>query len=187
MLTTPPLEPLLLLVARLETEGIRCALGGSGLLAALGLTEIAHDWDLTVDAPLEQLVPLAGGWPFETAGSSGVHADAKLMFPGHSIEVIARFAFHGPRGVIRIPTVVTGRWRGLPIGSPEAWMAAYHLLERPAKRDLLLGHLRARGHDDGVVERLLAEQLPVELAGMLNSLQVPGRARGAAAPGSSTP
>jgi hypothetical protein len=173
MLTTPPLEPLLLLLERLEAGGIRCALGGSGLLAALGLTETVNDWDLTADASLDRLVPLAGGWPFETAGSSGVHADAKLMFPGHSIEVIARFAFHGPRGVIRIPTVIAGRWRGVPLGSPEAWLAAYHLLERPAKRDLLLGHLRARGHDDGVVERLLAEPLPAELAGILARLRTP--------------
>lgn len=186
MLTTPPLEPLLELVARLEAEGIRCALGGSGLLAALGLTGTVHDWDLTTDATLEQLVPLAGEWPFETVGSSGVHADAKLMFPAHSIELIARFAFHGPRGVIRIPTMVTGRWRGVPLGSPEAWLAAYHLLERPAKRDLLLGHLLARGHDGAVVESLLAEPLPTDLAGMLATLRPPGRARGAAAPISST-
>jgi hypothetical protein len=186
VLTTPPLEPLLQLVARLEAEGIRCALGGSGLLAALGLTETVHDWDLTADAPLERLLPLARGWPYETAGSSGVHADAKLIFPGHSIEVIARFAFFGPRGAIRIPTVETGRWRGVPLGSPEAWLAAYHLLGRPAKRDLLLGHLRARGHDEAVVERLLAEPLPAELAGMLASIRAPGRARGGAAPTSST-
>ena len=184
MLTTPPLEALLVLVARLEAAGIGCALGGSGLLAALGLTGTAHDWDLTVDASLEQLVTLAGGWPFETAGSSGVHADAKLVFPTHSIEVIARFAFHGPRGVIRIPTVVTGRWRGVPLGSPEAWLAAYHLLERPAKRDLLLGHLRERGHDWAVLERLLAEPLPAELAGMLTSLRTPNP--GDAGPASST-
>ena len=186
MLTTPPLEPLLELVARLEAEGIRCALGGSGLLAALGLTETVHDWDLTVDASVEQLVPFAGGWPFETAGSSGVHADAKLMFPAHSIEIIARFAFHGPRGAIRIPTVVTGRWRGVPLGSPEAWLSAYHLLERPAKRDLLLGHLLAHGHDQAVVERLLAEPLPAGLAGMLAALRPPGRVPGGAAPTSST-
>jgi hypothetical protein len=185
VLTTPPLEALLVLVARLEAAGIPCALGGSGLLAALGLTETVRDWDLTVDAPLDRLVPLADGWPFETAGSSGVHADAKLMFPAHSIEVIARFAFHGPRGVIRIPTVVAGRWRRVPLGSPEAWLAAYHLLERPAKRDLLLGHLRARGHDVGLIERLMAEPLPRELAGMLDSLRASGRAGGGTTPSSS--
>jgi hypothetical protein len=186
MLTTPPLEPLQSLVARLEAEGICCALGGSGLLAALGLTGTVHDWDLTADASLERLVQLPHGWPFETVGSSGIHADAKLMFPEHSIEIIAHFAFHGPRGVIHIPTVVTGHWRGVPLGSPEAWLAAYHLLERPAKRDLLLGHLRERGHDDGVVARLLAEPLPAELAGMLASLRPTGQAREGGAPASRT-
>lgn len=115
-----------------------------------------------------------------------MHADAKLMFPGRSIEVIARFAFSGPRGVIRIPTVVAGRWQGVPLASPEAWLAAYHLLERPAKRDLLLGHLRARGHDAGVVARLLAEPLPADLAGLLAPFRAPDRTRGGATPPSST-
>ena len=170
MPTTPPLQPLLEIVTRLEGAGIECALGGSGLLAALGLADQVGDWDLTAEAPLERLLPLAGDWPFETAGSSGVHADAKLMFPVHAIEIIARFAFDGPRGVIRIPTVVTGRWRGVPLASPEAWLAAYHLLGRPHKRDLLLGHLRARGHDAGTVARLLAEPLPGELSALLASL-----------------
>ena len=174
LLTTPPFEPLLEVVARLEAEGIRCALGGSGLLAALGLVGTVGDWDLTADAPLERLLPIARDWPFETAGSSGVHADAKLMFPALSVEVIARFAFLGPAGVIHIPTLESGRWRGVPLGSPEAWLAAYHLLERPAKRDLLLGHLRTHGHDPGVVEALLAEPLPADLAGMLVSLRGPG-------------
>ena len=181
MIATPPLAPLLAIVARLEAAGIRCALGGSGLLAALGLTDTVHDWDLTADAPLERLVPLARDWPFETAGSSGVHADAKLMFPRQAIEVIARFAFHGPRGVIRIPTVTAGRWRGVPLASAEAWLVAYDLLERAAKRDLLLDHLRAHGHDRGVIARLLAEPLPGALADLLRSLDAPRG--GAPAPG----
>ena len=67
----------------------------------------------------------------------------------------------------------------MPLGSPEAWLAAYHLLERPAKRDLLRSHLSAHGHDPGVVELLLAEPLPAELAAMLASLD---RARGGATP-----
>ena len=169
-LATPPLEPLLEIVARLEGEGIRCALGGSGLLAALGLGTVVRDWDLTAEAPLERLLPVARRLPHETAGSSGVHADAKLLFPGLAIEIIARFAFHGPRGVIRIPTVVGGRWHGVPLGSPEAWAVAYHLLERPAKRDLLLGHLREHGHDPEVVACLLHEPLPEEIAATLAAL-----------------
>ena len=170
MLTTPPLKPLLEIVARLEREGIVCALGGSGLLAALGLTDTVRDWDLTAEAPLERLLPIAHGWPYETTGSDALHADAKLMFPGRSVEVIAQFAFRVPGGAVRIPTVVTGHWRGVPLGSPEAWAVAYDLLDRPAKRDLLLGYMRARGHDQAVVERLLAEPLPAGISATLAAL-----------------
>jgi hypothetical protein len=74
----------------------------------------------------------------------------------------------------------------VPLASPEAWLAAYHLLERPAKRDLLLGHLRSRGHDEAVLERLLAEPLPGELAEMLTALRGPDGAPGGASPPSST-
>jgi hypothetical protein len=169
-LSTPSLEPLLEVVARIEAEGIGCALGGSGLLAALGLARTVRDWDLTAEAPLERLLPIARGWRHETADSSGVHADAKLVFPDLAIEVIARFAFHAPEGVVRIPTVVTGRWRGVPLGSPEAWAVAYHLLGRPAKRDLLLGHVRACGHDPRLVATLLCQPLPEEIARELAAL-----------------
>ncbi|HVP15022.1 MAG TPA: hypothetical protein VMS88_05735 [Terriglobales bacterium] len=169
-LSTPPLEPLLEILARLEAEGIACALGGSGLLAALGLADVVRDWDLTAEASLECLIPIARGMPFETAGSDALHADAKLMFPAERIEVIARFAFHVPGGVVRIPTVVTGRWRGVPLGSPEAWALAYDLLGRAGKRDLLLDYLRARGHDRGMVARLLAQPLPEGIARTLAAL-----------------
>ncbi len=169
-LSTPPIEPLLEVVARLERAGITCALGGSGLLMALGLATEARDWDLTAEAPLERLFPAARGFAWTTAGASGVHADAKLMLPEVSIEIIARFAFRGSRGVIRVPTLVTRHWRGVPIGSPEAWLAAYHLLERPAKRDLLLGHVREHGADATALARLLAEPLPDELREMLARL-----------------
>ena len=168
---TPPLEPLLEIIARLQRESIVCALGGSGLLAALGLAGTVRDWDLTAEAPLERLLPIAHGMRHETAGSDALHADAKLMFPDLMVEVIAQFAFHAPRGVVRIPTVVTGHWRGVPLGSLEAWAVAYDLLDRPAKRDRLLSHLRARGHDPATLRRLLAEPLPAGLAARLAGLR----------------
>ncbi len=170
MLETPPIEPLLDVVARVERAGIVCALGGSGLLAALGLVDSVRDWDLTADAPLERLLPLARGLRYETAGSDALHADAKLVLPDLAVEVIAEFAFRVPRGVVRIPTVVTGCWRDLPLASPEAWAVAYDLLDRPAKRDLLVAYLRARGADREIAARLLAEPLPERTAGWLVAL-----------------
>ncbi len=170
MLTTPPLSPLLEIVERLERAGIVCALGGSGLLAALDLVDAVRDWDLTADAPLERLLPLARGLRHETTGGDALHADAKLVLPDLSVEVIAQFAFHVPGGVVRIPTVVSGCWRDVPLASPEAWAVAYDLLGRPAKRDLLLDHLRSRGGDRETIVRLLAEPLPERTARWLRSL-----------------
>ena len=167
---TPPLPPLLDVVARLEALGIPCALGGSGLLAALGLADRVGDWDLTTDATVEEMLPAARGLAWERAGSDALHADAKLMFPELDIEVIARFAFHVPGGVVRIPTVVTGRWRGVPLGSPEGWAVAYDLLGRAGKRDRLLAHLRAHGHDAAVVRVLRAQPLPPGIAAALAAL-----------------
>jgi hypothetical protein len=167
---TPPLEPLREVVARLAGAGVACALGGSGLLMALGLAERAHDWDLTADAPLERLFPAARGLAWTTCGTSGVHADAKLMLPQIGTEIIARFAFRVPGGIVRVPTLVTRHWHGVPIGSPEAWLVAYHLLGRPAKRGLLLGHLRAAGADSAALAWLMAQPLPPELRSTLADL-----------------
>jgi hypothetical protein len=170
MRITPPVEPLIEVVERLEGLGVVSALGGSGLLAALGLADRVRDWDLTTDAPLQQVLAAVHGLPHESVGSDHLHADSKLMLSDRAVEIISRFAFHAPKGVVRIPTVVTGRWQDLPLGSPEAWAVAYDLLDRPAKRDLLLTHVRERGHDPGIVRRLLAEPLPEGISRALASL-----------------
>jgi hypothetical protein len=154
----------------LERAGIVVALGGSGLLAALGLTDAVRDWDLTTDAGLDPVLAALAGEPVEHQGSDELHADQKLMLAGGTIEVILGFAFHTERGVVRIPTVVTGRWRGLPLGSLEAWAVAYHLLGRPEKSATLWRALDSRGADRAVVARLLREPLAHGLARRLGEL-----------------
>jgi hypothetical protein len=166
----PPLEPVQALVGRLERAGIVVALGGSGLLAALGLTDTVRDWDLTTDAGLAPVLAALAGEQVEHQGSDELHADQKLMLAGGTIEVILGFAFHTERGVVRIPTVVTGRWEGLPLGSPEAWAVAYHLLGRPEKSETLWGALGRRGAGREVVTRLLREPLAPALARRLGEL-----------------
>jgi hypothetical protein len=74
----PPLEPLRAVLARLEAAGVPHALGGSGLLAALGLVERVNDWDVTCDADLDTLANLFADSPHERFGNSGCHADHKL-------------------------------------------------------------------------------------------------------------
>jgi hypothetical protein len=167
--SAPPAGPLLDVVRRLEAAGLVVALGGSGLLAAFGLCDEAGDWDLTTDAGPDEVaahLPPAG---IERFGSSGIHADHKLQLAGGMIEIICGFAIRSGAGVVRIPTIVSARAEGVPLGSPEAWAVAYALLGRAVKSERLLRWLASRGADAGVVARLLAEPLPEALAAGLRA------------------
>lgn len=169
--SAPPLPPLLALVERMERSGIVVALGGSGLLAALGLADSVGDWDLTTDAPLEQVTAALAGEPFTHKGSDELHADQKLMLAGGSIELIVGFAYHTTRGVVRIPTRESGRWNGIPIASPEGWAVAYHLLSRPGKSEALWRYLEHRGADREAVALMLEQPLPPEIAARFRGMQ----------------
>ncbi len=174
---TPPLAPLLEACARLEAAGVPHALGASGLLRALGLVARVNDWDVTCEADLATLESLFADRPHTTFGNSGCHADHKLNLEGGGIELIARFAFFVPGGIVRIPTRVTGHWQGVPLGSPVAWAVAYALMgeleDSPRRREraeLLFAHLAASGADAAAVEALLAQPLPAALAARLAAL-----------------
>ena len=168
--SAPPAGPLLDTVRRLESAGLVVALGGSGLLGALGLGEEAHDWDLTTDATPDQVAARLPADGIERFGSSGIHADAKLRLAGGVVEIICGFAIRSGADVVRIPTIVSARAAGVPLGSPEAWAVAYALLGRAEKSERLLKWLDQRGAEAGVVERLLAEPLPESLAARLRAV-----------------
>ncbi|HYM80903.1 MAG TPA: hypothetical protein VEY91_05775 [Candidatus Limnocylindria bacterium] len=157
----PPLEPLIDVVHRLEERGLVCALGGSGLLAALGLETSVHDWDLTTDAPVDDVLAALDGLPFQRFGPDDLHADQKLA---HSpVEVIVGFAFFAEGGIVRIPTLVRGRWRGVPLGSPECWAVAYALLGRTEKSERLFRHVSLRP-DPEALAQLRMQPLPQAVA-----------------------
>jgi hypothetical protein len=168
--SAPPLGPLLEAVRRMESAGLTVALGGSGLLAALGIGTEARDWDLTTDAGHEDVAARFAGIEIERVGSSGIHADHKVRLEGGAVEIICGFAIRAGAGIVRIPTVVSARVEGVPIGSPEAWAVAYALLGRDEKSERLMRWLEARGADAGVIARLLAEPLPRDLAARLEAL-----------------
>jgi hypothetical protein len=167
---TPPLEGARQITGRLERLGLTCAIGGSGLLASLGLATHVRDWDLTTDAPRAAVEAALAGLDWEYKGSDELHADEKFMFPERALEVIRGFAFFSPGGIVRVPTIVTRRWAGLPVGSPECWAVAYHLLDRTEKRDALLQWLRSHGANRHTLEALLAQPLSRELAVTLTAL-----------------
>ncbi len=166
----PPVWPLQSKLMRLRDAGLVHALGGSALLGALGLATRANDWDVTVDADVEALRRVFEREPCEYFGNSGCHADHKLTWHDERIELIPRMAFFAPDGIVRIPTVVTRKWAGLPVGSPAAWYAAYWLLGALEKDDRrfekaaqLAAWIAEHGADAAGVSALLAEPLPAEL------------------------
>jgi len=65
---TPPLEPLLEVADILRQGGVGFALGGSGLLHALGLAGSVGDWDLTTDAEPTMIYRIFEGRPQERHG-----------------------------------------------------------------------------------------------------------------------
>jgi hypothetical protein len=168
--SAPPLAPLRDVVRRLERAGIRCALGGSGLLAALGLARLVHDWDLTLDGSLAEATRALADGDLVLHGPSGIHADHKLVTARGRVEVIVGHAVAHRGGVCRLPALVSRRWRDVPLASPEVWAVAYALLGRPAKSDALFEHLARRGADREARVRLLAEPLPSGLARRLRAL-----------------
>jgi hypothetical protein len=174
--TTPPIEPLLEVASILRQAGVEFALGGSGLLHALGLADDVGDWDLTTDADLGMICRIFASLPYELHGPAGVHTDTKLQFFSGMVELIVGMAFQTPVGICHLPTFPAGEWRGVPLASPETWAAAYSLLGREAKAGLLFDHLRAHGAEPAVVARLLREPLPAALAGRLSGLPLGGGA-----------
>ena len=176
----PPLEPMRAITVRLDAAGIEWGVGASGLLASLGLVDEVNDWDIQVEAAPEELQALYADEPHVFHGHGGCHADWKLAFTEARTEIIPRFAFFVPGGVVRVRLAVSGHWRGLPIASPEGWACAYWLMgeldepalreRRAARAERLFAHLEHAGVDRARVEAMLTEPLPAVLAGRLRSL-----------------
>jgi len=117
--------------------------GGSGLLAALGLINRVRDWDVTTDAPTPtvQAALSATGLPVvATSAGCGTYATRArfaVRGAGHDVDVLVGFALRNQGHVVPLPTRITRIWRGLPIADPEVWLQAYQLLGRKDRADLL--------------------------------------------------
>lgn len=169
---TPSLASLRDVLARLAGAGFQPALGGSALLAHLGLLEggAAHDWDLTVDAPAREVWGAVRELDPRYAGSGGRHADEKLMLPSHALEIICGFAFRTPEGIVRIPAHVGEVADRVPFATAEAWLVAYTLLQREPQAAALRGWLERHGADPDAIAALAAQPLPPALAMALRAL-----------------
>ena len=69
----PSLDVVRRVIGSLEESGIEAAIGGSGLLAALGLTEEVRDWDVTTDGPVSTVEVALGrvGFPYRARACRG--------------------------------------------------------------------------------------------------------------------
>jgi hypothetical protein len=126
-----------------DDRGIVGAIGGSGLLAALGLTRVVNDWDITTDdaASSVEAALAAAGFPY-SKGASGegdfaTAARCIVEAESHEVDMIVGFSFTITDQRIELPTRVTGTWRGLPLADPTVWEQAYRLLGQTSKADLL--------------------------------------------------
>jgi hypothetical protein len=139
----PPLDVVLRTVSALQEHGIVVALGGSGLLAALGLTDHVRDWDLTTDAERDAVATAlvsAGLDHVPTAAGDGRYATrARFRIAGgdHEVDLLIGFALRSGGSRITIPTRVTGYWRELPLGDPAEWALAYRLMGRDRRAEPL--------------------------------------------------
>jgi hypothetical protein len=168
----PPFAALEKVAARLEKHGFTYALGASGLLHAHGLVARVGDWDVTTDAPLDDVRAAFEGVPHEFCGNSGIHTDHKLRLEQGDVELIVRMSLGLPAGEIRIPTLVHGEWRGVPLGSLEAWAVAYALMDRPERTETAFAALLARGADREAVLAMRAQPLPLALDDRLADLPI---------------
>jgi hypothetical protein len=179
-LRLPPVDPLRRITARLDAAGIEWAVGASGLLASLGLVDEVNDWDVQVETEPDAVRALFLDVPYVFHGHGGCHADWKLAFASERTELIPRFAFFVPAGIVHIRLSVSRHWRGLPIASPEGWACAYWLMgeydepalreRRAARAELLFAHLERAGADPARTSALLAEPLPGHLVRRLRAL-----------------
>jgi hypothetical protein len=145
MENVPSLEALKDLSSRLKKANIKHALGGSGLLYYLGLTDTVNDWDITTDAPIEKVTPLLSDLKYEIINPSGIYDSkylCKIKCDNASIDLIGEFAIKAGTKIFRLPTLVTADWDGIPIGSPAAWAKAYELMGRHDKSKILNQYLK---------------------------------------------
>lgn len=132
----PPLESVQRVVAVFTQRGWPVAVGGSAVLAWLGLVDVVRDWDVTVDAEpddVEQAL-LRAGFNAEDATSSeppfATRRRLTLTLPDHELDVLVGLALHEGGAVVRIPVRAVATWNGLPIAHPEDWELAYRLMGR---------------------------------------------------------
>ncbi|PZD97262.1 hypothetical protein DNH61_02565 [Paenibacillus sambharensis] len=153
-------QELIPLANRLEKCRIPYALGGSGMLHFFGLIDEENDWDLMVECPKDELLPLLRDYEFreQPSGDLPFASLYRITIPKSKIDIIGYFAFHTKKGVVNLPVRHHSSWYGVKICSPEVWFVAYKLLKRESKANLLKELLLSKPEvrDNELIKELLA-------------------------------
>ncbi len=127
----------------LSAAGIGSVVGGSGLLASLGLVDVVNDWDLVTDggeAAVAAVIRSLGLPSDSDRGDSGRFATQalhRLERNGEQVDVLVGFAIRTGEGIVPIPAAPGGTWRGLTMARAEDWRLAYSAMGRPERAALL--------------------------------------------------
>jgi hypothetical protein len=144
-LRTPSLPALIQIGNRLHQHDVIFALGGSGLLASLGLVDDVRDWDLTTDASWEKVKPALEGLNYTLIPPNGIFATqylCQIRIDTTVIELMGSFAIYTSAGTKHaVRTRILRYWNNVPVGCPEEWARAYDLIGRPEKAQLLQNYL----------------------------------------------
>ncbi len=139
----------------LTDAGIRSVVGGSGLLASLGLVDTVHDWDLVTDeddaavAAVLRALGLPSDAEATDSGGYATRAVHRLERDGERVDLLVGFAIRTPDGIVPIPAAPGDTWRGLTMARPEDWRVAYSAMGRTEKAALLDRLLGDRTDRDG--------------------------------------
>jgi len=140
----PDLEELQKLSKTLQTANISHALGGSGLLWALGISVEVNDWDITTTCPLEHIESALQDYDYVVHYANGIYASdylIKIVLKNSHVDIIGNFAIKTKTEVISINTIITGYWNDVPLGCPYEWHKAYSAMKRTHKIELLAKYL----------------------------------------------
>lgn len=141
---TPPLETVRALQVALAEAGVVAVVGGSGLLASLGLVGEARDWDLVLPPgsgeTAERVLAALGLEARRAAGGHPLYATEAIFAVDagdHTIDVLVGFAIRTSAGVVEIPARPGGHWRSLVMARTDDWAVAYRAMGRDARAELL--------------------------------------------------
>lgn len=165
------IKDLVRITDELKESGISYALGGSGLLHALGLVEQVNDWDLLVECPKEKLLKVIQGysWQEQLSGDGLFASEYRIQVVPLSIDFIGYFALRSTKGIVKLPlekgddegkgNVKGNTWHGIPLSTPETWYVAYKMMGRKSKAELLYNYLKHTVRNEELIIKLVKNDM----------------------------